>query len=315
MLNTWMDTNAGIYRIRNLTNGKCYIGQTSNLKTRRSQHWSTLRTGHHANPRLQAAWNKHGEASFVFETICHCPAEQLHHEEQKALAALPLSSRYNIGPAGYSPTLGIEWSTDRRVRSSRDRGGRPFFAKHLKTGKVRRFEHTGEAEEVGFQQSHIWSCLQGLRSTHKGHQFYYDHDSPPVLKADKRHRAVIGTAIADGKELQFPYTSAVTSAGFSHSSVQKCLAGKIKTHKGYTWRYADGLPHRTLDATRQARLVGMTTGRGSRPVEASQGEQRLVFAGLAEAARHFAVSPTSIWCAITGRTKRCRGYTWRYLSQ
>lgn len=58
-----------IYRITCTTNGKFYIGSSVNKRQRWAKHRKGLREGTHANKHMQASWNAHGEASFVFEVI------------------------------------------------------------------------------------------------------------------------------------------------------------------------------------------------------------------------------------------------------
>lgn len=60
---------SGIYCIRNLVNGKCYVGSSVRFDQRWSIHRLHLRRGIHHSPPLQYAWNKYGEASFKFEVI------------------------------------------------------------------------------------------------------------------------------------------------------------------------------------------------------------------------------------------------------
>lgn len=58
-----------IYQIRNLVNGRIYVGQTHDFKTRRINHLSSLRHGNHVNPILQQSFSKHGEAAFEFTIL------------------------------------------------------------------------------------------------------------------------------------------------------------------------------------------------------------------------------------------------------
>ena len=49
----------GIYGIRNLLNGKIYVGKTGmNFGDRWDSHRSLLNNGKHDNPHLQRAWDK-----------------------------------------------------------------------------------------------------------------------------------------------------------------------------------------------------------------------------------------------------------------
>lgn len=59
----------GIYQIRNVVNGKVYVGSSVDLINRRSNHFRQLRKNIHHNIKLQYSYNKHGELSFVFEVV------------------------------------------------------------------------------------------------------------------------------------------------------------------------------------------------------------------------------------------------------
>jgi group I intron endonuclease len=72
---------SGIYEIRNVTNGKRYIGSSFDIKRRLGQHKSSLRTGRHDNEHLQRAFNKYGESGFVYAPLIVCErAELLYYE-------------------------------------------------------------------------------------------------------------------------------------------------------------------------------------------------------------------------------------------
>lgn len=62
----------GIYKIRNLINGKFYIGSAfrkEGIKGRLRFHKYQLNKGIHENAYLQNAWNKYGSENFIFEII------------------------------------------------------------------------------------------------------------------------------------------------------------------------------------------------------------------------------------------------------
>jgi len=63
----------GIYGIRNLVNGKWYVGQSVEVETRKKNHFSSLLRGDHYNAYLQAAFKKYGVSNFEFrilEPVC-----------------------------------------------------------------------------------------------------------------------------------------------------------------------------------------------------------------------------------------------------
>lgn len=76
-------TNAGIYQIRNISNGKRYVGSSVDLKRRQRDHFGKLRNNSHYNPILQNAFNKHGEESFVFEVLEFTGRDETRTIEQK----------------------------------------------------------------------------------------------------------------------------------------------------------------------------------------------------------------------------------------
>lgn len=55
---------SGIYEIRNLINNKHYIGSSIDFQVRSREHINKLKTNKHDNPKLQNAFNKHGD---IFE--------------------------------------------------------------------------------------------------------------------------------------------------------------------------------------------------------------------------------------------------------
>ena len=101
---------AGIYQIKALHNSEVYIGSSSNLEQRERDHFRFLRYNRHDNPKLQAAYNKHGRDNFVFEVLVLCEPENcLAYEQQYFDREKP---HYNIVKvAGKPPTRkGCTWT-------------------------------------------------------------------------------------------------------------------------------------------------------------------------------------------------------------
>lgn len=78
----------GIYRIRNTSNGKVYIGQSVNIEQRWRQHLYELRHDSHHSPHLQYAYNQDPD-SLVFEVVCQCDECDLNEIE------IALIKKYN----------------------------------------------------------------------------------------------------------------------------------------------------------------------------------------------------------------------------
>lgn len=315
---------SGIYRIRNLKDGKIYIGQGADILSRWRQHRYFLSKGNHTNRKLQSAWDHHGADSFIFEVVKECLPEVIGDEEIAALAAVPKELQYNLGAAGYSPTVGIVKTEDNRLKVSRAGGGRPFFAENLTTGEVRRFEHAGENQlaGTGFNVGHVYRCLSGDRPRHQGHRFYYDPDYLAPTKKEKssssrekRNREIVGTSISTGGEIRFPYVAKVKDGGFTRTGVIKCLKGEMQQHKGYRWRYADGLPHIKMSEDLRNRLkIGARKNGGSRPVKGIHIDtgKTVRFPYVKAAADALEVTPAWIHHNLAGKMKHAAGYVWYF---
>lgn len=93
----------GIYRIKNTTkDGYFYIGSAVDIEERWGVHRWALRNHRHENEKLQRAWDKYGETSFVFEVIEEYdgPYKNLLLREDEHLSKLPPTA-YNIRRSSY----------------------------------------------------------------------------------------------------------------------------------------------------------------------------------------------------------------------
>lgn len=75
----------GVYLIKNLANGKIYIGSATNVANRKSSHFCSLRKNTHHNTHLQSAWNKYGDQNFSFSVIQYCHQTELLKIEQDCI--------------------------------------------------------------------------------------------------------------------------------------------------------------------------------------------------------------------------------------
>lgn len=60
---------AGIFQVKNLVNGKVFLGSSLNLDGPLNQHKFMLSIGKHRNEALQTDWNMYGAESFIFEVL------------------------------------------------------------------------------------------------------------------------------------------------------------------------------------------------------------------------------------------------------
>lgn len=114
----------GIYRIDG-PNGKFYVGSAKGLSRRWIEHRRDLRRGDHGNPKLQCAWNAHGESQFVFSVLEFVDdVQQLIAREQHWIDSLDaVNSGYNVLLSATS-RLGIKASEETKRKQSLAHTGR-----------------------------------------------------------------------------------------------------------------------------------------------------------------------------------------------
>ena len=103
----------GIYKITNLVNGKCYIGQSVDIEKR----WDKERTrafnntANEYNCPRSYAFRKYGLENFTFEIIEECCINQLNEKERYYI------QYYNsVCPNGYNQTLGGYSSVSQKLQ-------------------------------------------------------------------------------------------------------------------------------------------------------------------------------------------------------
>ena len=112
--------SSGIYKIENLVNGKCYIGQSETISNRWKRHRTDLKCGVHDNIHLQRAYNKYGPESFKYSVVEYCEPEKelLKEREQFWMGVLEVIEKgYNMCPAAGSP-LGYRHTEESKLKRS-----------------------------------------------------------------------------------------------------------------------------------------------------------------------------------------------------
>lgn len=107
LINDYKNTTfrAGVFQIRNTTNGKIFVEGSVNLDKIWNRHCSELKLGGHRNTELQQDWNTYGEPQFVFEILGEIDPAQLGDtdlkKEVKLLEKMYLEELEPFGKKGY----------------------------------------------------------------------------------------------------------------------------------------------------------------------------------------------------------------------
>lgn len=132
-----VEHTTGIYEIRNLVNGKRYIGSAVNFGNRWRVHAQSLARGDHHSKALQRAWSLYGPGAFHFNKLIACEKENLIMYEQICMDAH--KPEYNCAPVAGSQ-LGYRHSEEsrRRMSESRPKDFSPMAGKkHTETTRAK----------------------------------------------------------------------------------------------------------------------------------------------------------------------------------
>ena len=165
--------NRGIYIIKNIINGKFYIGSAVNIKLRWAQHKHQLEHNKHGNRYLQRSWNKYGRENFVFEVLEYVPDK---HElilcEQKWFDKMkPYDNNigYNISPTAGS-SLGVKHTDEMKAKVSKAVKGRKLSTEARKNIALAKM---GEKNPMyGYVYSKEQRKQKSIANTGKKNPFY-----------------------------------------------------------------------------------------------------------------------------------------------
>lgn len=218
----------GIYKIKNILNGKVYIGQSVDIEKRWSTHIAELKNNYHYNIHLQSAWNKYGEENFEFSIVEECGADRLNQCE------IYWISKFDSYKNGYNLTSGG--------------GNTEAFSKSViqfdcSGNELARYTSISEAEtSTSVCYSQISECCSDKRKTAGGYIWQYEEGfvKIPQWHFDARMFNAIHQLSQEGDLINvFPSAAeAKRETGVCDTSIIRCCHGKLKTAGGYFWTFA-----------------------------------------------------------------------------
>ena len=167
--------NIGVYRIKNIETGRCYIGSSCRINSRRQNHFQNLRANKHGNKNLQADFNASNPDSFVFEILELCSKEELIELEQKyineTMCYLPIFG-YNIKSISTRPAEFVMSEERKKELSALNKHRKQVI--NVTTGEIFLSQREA-ARSVGVDKSEIKRVCNGIRGrrTCKGFVFEY----------------------------------------------------------------------------------------------------------------------------------------------
>jgi len=152
-----------IYKIINTVTNKCYIGSTSNLKQRISQHFSNLNKNKHPNVHLQRSYNLHGKDCFETIILANCPIEYQFKLEQWFIDNI--NPEYNLSKFAVF-THQLPETKDTRLnkrkgqlRRWKDKTEKDKLSKYLKSKWSTDLEYANKMKNINSLENHPQSTI------------------------------------------------------------------------------------------------------------------------------------------------------------
>lgn len=107
----------GVYQIKNIVDGKIYVGSSIDIQRRFKEHRDGLSRGIHPNNHLQNAWNMYGESSFEFSVLEEVFDSDILRSREKYYIDLLDCTNRNVGYNFLdNPNIGFGVSASAEVR-------------------------------------------------------------------------------------------------------------------------------------------------------------------------------------------------------
>lgn len=178
--------DSGIYCIKHVESGRCYVGSAENFDRRFKAHLTKLSSGKHHSSKLQEAWNRFGGEAFEIVVLERCIKEELIAREQQWIDMLEAAVvGYNVAEWAKSPMKGKTHSDETRQKMRDSHKGRKPISEETRQ-KLRDMAKRREERkrQEGFEVSE--ETRAKLSEAGKGREF--DEETRAKISASNKGR-------------------------------------------------------------------------------------------------------------------------------
>ncbi|MEK6829301.1 MAG: NUMOD3 domain-containing DNA-binding protein [Nanoarchaeota archaeon] len=223
----------GVYKIKNMIDGRIYIGSAINFSNRISRHVNLLKKNKHHSAYLQNSWNKYGEHNFIFGLIEQVEeSEKLIVREQYWIDIL--KPEYNICPTAGS-RLGSKATAETKAKISKN-NSKYWLGKSISEEVRQKMSKSSK----GCTHSDVTKKKISNSTRGENHPMYgMKHTTFSKKKMANAKSKPIEQYTLDkmfvrewtsGKEVQ-------NELGFSQGNINKVCLGKYKQAYGFIWKF------------------------------------------------------------------------------
>jgi group I intron endonuclease len=318
---------SGIYKIENLLDGKKYVGLSTNIYRRWTDHRRMLMGGYHDNKHLQGAWKKYGEENFVFTILEECEDSQLSDREIYYIKLLQCNNSkfgYNFSTGGDRPVFNKDVLIEKALKYSKrilqfDQDGN-FIKEYVSAIYV--------AKEFGVQDSLIYQCCLGQVYLGLGYQWRFKKEfdsqlSNGVNVEDLKIAPFIRDYHAE-KICQFDTNGTLIKVwnscsqigeelNVAYENIRACCDKQYgrKTYIGYIWLYKSDYEESGLD------LEYHKPKRNNKAVAQHDMKMNYIstFVSAREAMAETGANYKHISAVCLGKRKSAGGYIWKFITE
>lgn len=283
-----------IYKATNKINGKSYVGQTVNY---RSRIWQHQRCYEKENCKFHDAIKEFGFDNFDWEILKTCENKKEADQIERYYIEY-----YNSYRDGYNENKGGV-------------GGHnavPVVCLSLNGEFVKRYDSAADAEKDGFNNVNVILCCKNKLYTCKKHLFMFEEDylkhgakkytkpeskcSKPVIQCDMN-----GNFINEFRSVQ----QAARETGSSRTSISGVLTGKYKSANGFIFTYKENFPIKNLEEHQHKKK-----GRKVAQINPKTGLIIKIFDRISDAGRELGVNYKAIHKVVDMPDRTAYGYKW-----
>lgn len=222
----------GIYSIKNISNGRIYIGSSVKLWKRKNNHFSLLESGKHCNLFLLNDYKKCGKENFVFEVLQFLP-ESATKQEILDLEQEYVNKYYDNQKQCYNLT-NIVSNTRLLVKNKEET--KKNDKRRLKFTKERIEKIKSSTIESKKNNIQLWETRQ--KKINEARRLRWEKEIASRIKF-----TVINLKTKEEIEIKTTYRYFCEEKNISYKSFHQMVVGKIKTCGGWYIKGTDPTHH------------------------------------------------------------------------
>lgn len=283
-----------IYKATNKINGKSYIGQTVDYKSRVWQH---MRCYEKEDCKFHDAIKEFGSDNFDWEVLETCNGKEKANDLERKYIEL-----FNSYRNGYNDNKGGVGGHNARA----------IVCLKLDGEFVKRYDSASDAEKDGFNNVNVLLCCKNKLYTCKNHLFMFENDykengAKQYVKPESSSKRKVVQCDLDGNFIS-RYDSvqeASEKTGANRTTISGVLSQKYKSANGFIFVYEEDFPIKDLSVYQKKKK-----GRKVAQIDIESGEIVNVYDRIADAGRALGVNYKVIHKVVDMPDRTAFGYKW-----